>query len=193
MVDTGAYNTYWNMWILPVKCILSLLPKEKKKCGHLVLKRDNETHCHEDVKTSFFIICDCTVCRWTPWLLSKPGGYGKISQCITTTKHSKAKTVCIFLGIYCIRHLVTQILTDWGRDKDNTSLYLILRVGLTILSSVPSHYPNRWWLFYWHIYAPLSLNQLIQEWNIDRSWDTIPLNYILCIIPSSALYVWFNA
>ena len=34
--------------------------------------------------------------------LSKPGGYGKISQCITTTKHSKAKTVCIFLGIYCI-------------------------------------------------------------------------------------------
>ena len=34
-------------------------------------------------------------CQW-----SKPGGYGKISQCITTTKHSKAKTVCIFLGIY---------------------------------------------------------------------------------------------
>ena len=29
-------------------------------------------------------------------------GMGKISQCITTTKHSKAKTVCIFLGIYCI-------------------------------------------------------------------------------------------
>ena len=28
---------------------------------------------------------------------SKPGGYGKISRCITTTKHSKAKTVCIFL------------------------------------------------------------------------------------------------
>ena len=33
---------------------------------------------------------------------SKPGGYGKISQCITTTKHSKAKTMCIFLGIYCM-------------------------------------------------------------------------------------------
>ena len=33
---------------------------------------------------------------------SKPGGYRKISQCITTTKHSKAKTVCTFLGIYCI-------------------------------------------------------------------------------------------
>ena len=36
-------------------------------------------------------------CQW-----SKPDGYGKISQCITTTKHSKAKTVFIFLGIYCI-------------------------------------------------------------------------------------------
>ena len=33
---------------------------------------------------------------------SKPDGYGKISQCITTTKHSKAKPVWIFLGIYCI-------------------------------------------------------------------------------------------
>ena len=32
---------------------------------------------------------------------SKPDGYGKISQCITTTKHSKANTVWIFLGIYC--------------------------------------------------------------------------------------------
>ena len=37
-------------------------------------------------------------CQW-----SKPDGYGKISQCITTTKHSKAKTVCIFLGIFCTR------------------------------------------------------------------------------------------
>ena len=36
-------------------------------------------------------------CQW-----SEPDGYMKISQCIITTKHSKAKTVCIFLGIYCI-------------------------------------------------------------------------------------------
>ena len=35
-------------------------------------------------------------CQW-----SKPDGYRKISQCTTTTKHSKTKTVCIFLGIYC--------------------------------------------------------------------------------------------
>ena len=43
-------------------------------------------------------------CQW-----SKPDGYGKISQCITTTKHSKAKTVCIFLGIYCMLHRMRQI------------------------------------------------------------------------------------
>ena len=39
-------------------------------------------------------------CQW-----SKPDGYEKISHCITTTKHSKAVTVCIFLGIYCICYL----------------------------------------------------------------------------------------
>ena len=42
-------------------------------------------------------------CQW-----SKPDGYGKISQCITTTKHSKAKTVCIFLGIYCMRLYISR-------------------------------------------------------------------------------------
>ena len=35
-------------------------------------------------------------CQW-----SKADRYGETSQCITTTKHSKAVTVCIFLGIYC--------------------------------------------------------------------------------------------
>ena len=51
-------------------------------------------------------------CQW-----SKPDGYGKISQCITTTKHSKAKTVCIFLGIYCT-HMPN---TFWERSITLTS------------------------------------------------------------------------
>ena len=42
--------------------------------------------------------------------LSKSDGYGRISQCITTTKHSKAKTVCIFLGIYCTYRLEYKVL-----------------------------------------------------------------------------------
>ena len=41
------------------------------------------------------------IVRLPQYQWSKPDGYGKISQCITTTKHSKANTVCIFLGIYC--------------------------------------------------------------------------------------------
>ena len=50
------------------------------------------------------------LCQW-----SKPDGYGKISQCITTTKHSKAKTVCIFLGIYCILCEICSLMYPiWG-------------------------------------------------------------------------------
>ena len=58
---------------------------------------------------------------------SKPDGYGKISQCITTTKHSKAKTVCIFLGIYCM-------LKEDKDDDDNDDDYLS-----------PSHYLQQFW------------------------------------------------
>ena len=53
-------------------------------------------------------------CQW-----SKPDGYGKISQCITTTKHSKARTVCIFLGIYCIYQRVITHAMDLGNLMTN--------------------------------------------------------------------------
>ena len=67
-------------------------------------------------------------CQW-----SKPDGYGKISQCITTTKHSKAKTMCIFLGIYCksqylhvlrvgsecLRHVASGCTSNWHLSKTN--------------------------------------------------------------------------
>ena len=48
------------------------------------------------------------IVRLPQFTWSKPDGYGKISQCLTTTKHSKAKTVCIFLGIYCTKSVLTQ-------------------------------------------------------------------------------------
>ena len=54
-------------------------------------------HIHQGCFAGTGAIVKLPHCKW-----SKPDGYGKISQCITTTKHSKAKTVCIFLGIYCI-------------------------------------------------------------------------------------------
>ena len=51
-------------------------------------------HIHQGCFAGTVAIVRLPQCQW-----SKPDGYGKISQCITTTKHSKAKTVCIFLGI----------------------------------------------------------------------------------------------
>ena len=56
-------------------------------------------HIHQGCFAGTGTIVRLPQCQW-----SKPDGYGKISQCITTTKHSKAKTVCIFLGIYCSKY-----------------------------------------------------------------------------------------
>ena len=53
-------------------------------------------HIHQGCFAGTGAIVRLSQCQW-----SKPDGYGKISQCITTIKHSKANTVCIFLGIYC--------------------------------------------------------------------------------------------
>ena len=54
-------------------------------------------HIHQGCFAGTGAIVRLPQCQW-----SKPDGYGIISQCITTTKHSKVKTVCIFLGIYCM-------------------------------------------------------------------------------------------
>ena len=54
-------------------------------------------HIHQGCFAGTGAIIRLPQCQW-----SKPDGYGKISQCITTTKHSKAKNMCIFLGIYCM-------------------------------------------------------------------------------------------
>ena len=75
-------------------------------------------HIHQGCFAGKGAIVRLPQCQW-----SKPDGYGKISQCITTTKHSKAKTVCIFLGIYCtcfrvfcgIKHFQVQV-----QVQDNT-------------------------------------------------------------------------
>ena len=56
-------------------------------------------HIHQGCFAGTGAIVRLPQCQW-----SKLDGYGKISQFITTTKHSKAKTACIFLGIYCNIH-----------------------------------------------------------------------------------------
>ena len=78
---------------------------------HIVKQFSNIYSISQEICTRF--CCALLCCGYAivhnEFTWSKPGGYGKISQCITTTKHSKAKTVCIFLWIYCIyiRKLVT--------------------------------------------------------------------------------------
>ena len=77
-------------------------------------------------------------CQW-----SKPDGYGKISQCITTTKHSKTKTVCIFLGIYCKPDgygKISQCMTTTKHSKAKSvciflGIYCICASKLTIIGS----------------------------------------------------------
>ena len=84
-------------------------------------------HIHQGCFAGTGAIVRLPQCQW-----SKPDGYGKISQCITTTKHSKAKTVCIFLGIYCMS---TEFLsTHWGRHKINAVLQMTFSNALSSMS-----------------------------------------------------------
>ena len=61
-------------------------------------------HIHQGCFAGTGAIVRLPQCQW-----SKPDGYGKISQYIITTKHSKANTVCVFLGIYCRRQRVQEL------------------------------------------------------------------------------------
>ena len=63
----------------------------------IINSHDVFIHIHQGCFAGTGTIVRLPQCQW-----SKPDGYGKISQCITATKHSKAKTVCRFFGIYCI-------------------------------------------------------------------------------------------
>ena len=89
-------------------CIITVYPK-KYAHGFVVLccvvvmqsfimnSHELFIHIHQGYFAGTGAIVRLPQCQW-----STPDGYGKISQCITTTKQSKAKTVCIFLGIYCM-------------------------------------------------------------------------------------------
>ena len=83
-------------------------------------------HIHQGCFAGTGAIVRLPQCQW-----SKPDGYRKISPCITTTKHSKAKTVCIFLGIYCTS-LNTKHLRRWAYTsphKYRRGQYLAIYIG----------------------------------------------------------------
>ena len=81
-------------------------------------------HIHQGCFAGTGAIVRLPQCQW-----SKPV-YGKISQCITTTKHSKAKTVFIFLGIYCTMrprqngHYFAYIFLTCILSKEKTIIWL---------------------------------------------------------------------
>ena len=81
-------NTYTNGFV--VLCFVVVMQ------SFIMNSHEVFIHIHQGCFAGTGAIVRLPQCQW-----SKPDGYGKISQCITTTKHSKAKTVCIFLGIYC--------------------------------------------------------------------------------------------
>ena len=68
-------------------------------------------HIHQGCFAGTGAIVRLPQCQW-----SKPDGYGKISQCITTTKHSKEKNrvhiswdilyACFHWVLICCRHLI---------------------------------------------------------------------------------------
>ena len=103
-------------------------------------------HIHKGCFAGTGAIVRLPQCKW-----SKPDGYGKISQCITTTKHSKAKTVCIFLGIYCIRHPLghnTSVKKRIGTSRIANPLHTaISRLGC--IGSPLSYWATYTW--HWHM------------------------------------------
>ena len=124
------YNTKWYLILCPqctcdfgVPGAMHTVYPKKYAHGCVVLcfvvvmqsfimnSREVFIHIHQGCFAGTGAIVRLPQCQW-----SKPDGYGKISQCITTTKHSKAKTVCIVLGIYCTLH---GKLTWWTDCTDN--------------------------------------------------------------------------
>ena len=110
--DIHTFGTFQMMWKeFPISLFHVTYTVYPKKYAHsfvvlcfvvvmqsfIMNSREVFIHIHQGCFAGTGAIVRLPQCQW-----SKPDGYGKISQCITTTKHRKAKTVCIFIGIYCM-------------------------------------------------------------------------------------------
>ena len=110
-------------------------------------------HIHQGCFAGTGAIVRLAQCQW-----SKPDGYGKISQCITTTKHSKAVTVCIFLGIYCRR-----VYTYWDLERIRLR-YSRSQAPVPPKSISGIHFTKRWEI----------------NWNQDMNKLPLRLFYVGC-------------
>ena len=114
-------------------------------------------HIHQGCFAGTGAIVRLPQCQW-----SKPDGYGKISQCITTTKHSKAKPVCIFLGIYCTFQKCVDILHQNDTFVNNFNF--------------------NFKIFYWKN----------TQTYIQQSWDWNPWGFICLIISWLSLHCKYS-
>ena len=101
-------------------------------------------HIHQGYFAGTGAIVRLPQCQW-----SKPDGYGKISQCITTTKHSKAKTVCIFLvkftqgpKLVANLHDMTHVPLTFDNLSDNTENVLLPAIFESKSISVTLYFPQ---------------------------------------------------
>ena len=122
-------------------------------------------HIHQGCFAGTGAIVRLPQCQW-----SKPDGYWKISQCITTTKHSKAKTVCIFLGIYC-----TYV-------HFRSSLYIFVIVNNLAWTAMADSYRFAPLIPYVCIFSILSVNDLTAI-DAKSSADTILTTNYLDFVP----------
>ena len=100
-------------------------------------------HIHQGCFAGTGAIVRLPQCQW-----SKPDGYGEISQCITTTKHSKAKTVCIFLGIYCITINAFQFL--YPSNCIIVPKYSLLKTSMAAYFALTWVSCNPIFIWWWH-------------------------------------------
>ena len=141
-------------------------------------------HIHQGCFAGTGAIVRLPQCQW-----SKPDGYGKISQCITTTMHSKAKTVCIFLGIYCNSLRMSDVYMHQGTYHHWFRWWLVTWLA-------PSHYLNQWWnivnwspgkKLQWNRY--LNLYIFIQEMSSGK-WRPFCLSLIVITNEDSDNHHW---
>ena len=114
-------------------------------------------HIHQGCFAGTGAIVRLPQCQW-----SKPDGYGKISQCITTTKHSKAKTVCIYLGIYCtLKHEM----------RINYVMYLMTD-NIWLSQTVTQRVPVERKVLLWQLYKAHSQSGMTSRWVSYILWTS---------------------
>ena len=134
-------------------------------------------HIHQGCFAGTGAIARLPQCQW-----SKPDGYGKISQCKTTTKNSKAKTVCIFLGIYCMRG-IRRIdgFNRWGtlmfythrRGIEQTIDLSVIWNVMTVTRETTATSPIK--NYYWH--AKFVDTMFWKYSKYKRTWNIFSINW----------------